>query len=140
MARPVGQLGRSSVLKMLTCFADKGETMNNITQSIKRARAFQEEGRFFAATDLLLKAFRDAPEEPLVALELGMVLSAAGDSENALSFLLRAHHAVPDNETTVAELVQVLRALNRHDDAAHLLLAGVDAGADAFLIAEKLTP
>ncbi len=112
--------------------------MSNHSQSIHQARVFQEEGRFFAATDLLLQVFRNTPEDPEVAFELGAVLHAAGDSQNALTFLLRAHHVDPSNESTVAELVQVLRQLERDDEAAHLLLAGVDAGADAFLIAEKL--
>ena len=112
--------------------------MEKTTPCIHQARAFQNEGRFLAAADLLLKAFREEPADGEIARELGLVVHATGDFDTALHYLLRAHHSDPADEATLAGLLQVLQDQGRHHEAAHLLLAGVQAGANPDDIANRV--
>lgn len=64
--------------------------METALRVLEEACRLREEGRFHAAADRLLEAFRRAPDSPDVCLLLGQVLEAAGDPDDARSFLRRA--------------------------------------------------
>lgn len=97
---------------------------------LNQARDCRDQGRFVAAADLLLDAFREDPEQSGVARDLGLVLHAVGDLDGACDYLIRAHHMDPTESTTLIWLVQVLQELGRPQDAAQFLVAGLSAGAD----------
>jgi len=95
---------------------------------IQEARLRHSEGRFGVAADLLLEAFRQEPERPDVAREIGRLMRAIGDPAGAVSYLKRAWHLEPADSLTVAELVLALHELGRRDEATQVMLASLDAG------------
>jgi len=95
---------------------------------IQEARICHGEGRFGVAADLLLEAFRQEPERPEIARELGRLLRAIGDPAGAVDYLKRAWHLEPSDGVTVAELVLALHELGRRDEATQVMLASLDAG------------
>jgi Flp pilus assembly protein TadD len=97
-------------------------------QLLRQARACHEQGRFAAAADLLLAAFRSDPGRHEVPREIGRLLRATGDPMGAVSYLTRAWHLEPADGLTVAELVLALHELGRPDDATQVMLASLDAG------------
>lgn len=92
------------------------------------ARALCADGRFHAAASLLLDAFRDAPEDPEVARELGAVLRASGDLDGAVAYLERARDGAPDDPAVIAELVLAYHALQRHQEASRVLIRALASG------------
>jgi Flp pilus assembly protein TadD len=86
------------------------------------------EGRFHAATSLLLDAFRGDPEDAEVARELGTTMRACGDFSCAIEYLQRAHNVEPQNARTVAELVLSYHALDQHDSASRVLIRSLALG------------
>lgn len=97
---------------------------------LQRARRCHDEGRFVAAADFLLEAFRSDSSNPEVACELGKVLRAIGDLEGALAYLKRAWHHQPTDSVTVAELVLTLHDLDRSEEAVQVMLGSLEAGLD----------
>lgn len=97
-------------------------------QLIQEARICHGEGRFGVAADLLLEAFRQEPERPEIAREIGRLLRAIGDPAGAVDYLKRAWHLEPADGVTVAELVLALHDLGRRDEATQVMLASLDAG------------
>jgi len=97
---------------------------------LQRARRCHDEGRFVAAADFLLEAFRADSNNPEVACELGKVLRAVGDLEGAVAYLKRAWHHQPTDSTTVAELVLSLHDLGRGNEAVQVMLGSLEAGLD----------
>lgn len=95
---------------------------------IQEARICHGEGRFGVAADLLLEAFRQEPERPEIARELGRLLRAIGDPSGAVAYLKRAWLLEPADGVTVAELVLALHELGRRDEATQVMLASLDAG------------
>lgn len=95
---------------------------------LERARRCHADGRFVAAADLLLEAFRADPADHRVARELGTVLRAVGDLDGSIGYLRRAWHCEPADPATVAELVLALHDLGRADEAVKVMLASLDAG------------
>lgn len=95
---------------------------------LHHARQCHEEGRFVAAADILLEAFRADPEAPEVARELGKVLRSVGDLEGSVAYLKRAWQNEPADPITVAELVLVLHELGRGPEAVQVMLGSLEAG------------
>lgn len=104
--------------------------MTATQQLLKRAKRCHDEGRFVAAADCLLEAFRQDPDNASVCRELGKVLRAVGDLEGAVSYLERAWQQAPADPTTVAELILALHDLERPGEAVHVMLRALDAGLD----------
>ena len=102
--------------------------MDSRTDLLDRARQCHEDGRFVAAADLLLEAFRADPGRPEVARELGKVLRSVGDLDGAVSYLKRAWQLDPADPVTVAELVLSLHELDRANEAVQVMLGALDAG------------
>jgi len=98
------------------------------TDLLQRARQCHDEGRFAAAADLLLEAFRREPERVEVLREIGHLLRVVGDPRAALDYLNRAWHIEPADGVIVAELVLALHELGRPDEAVRVMLAALDAG------------
>ena len=113
--------------------------MENRTEILDRARRCHEDGRFLAAADLLLEAFRGDPGDPEVARELGRVLRSVGDLPGAVDYLKRAWQSEPADPMTVAELVLALHDLGRGDEAVKVMLASLDAGLEESGFAIALT-
>lgn len=103
-----------------------------------KARRCHEEGRFHAAADLLLKAFREDPEDAEIARELGVVLIAAGDAQGGIGYLQRARAMAPQDPQTNAELILALYHQNRGQEAARTLVQALDAGTDPSYLALKV--
>ena len=103
-------------------------TMEDRTDLLERARRCHADGRFVAAADLLLEAFRESPGDHRIARELGKVLRSVGDLDGSVGYLKRAWHCEPADPITVAELVLALHDLGRADDAVKVMLASLDAG------------
>lgn len=101
--------------------------MESTPQLLDASRHLLQEGRFHAAADVLLEAFREDPENAEVTRELGTVLGVIGDTEGAVDFLRRSHFSNPRDPQTVAELVLRLREMRRDDDAARALLFSLGA-------------
>lgn len=78
--------------------------MDSLLPVFERAAVLVDQGRFVAAADLLVAAFRRHPLDGEVARELGLVLLAAGDAEQAIDFLERACHAAPEDAAAHAAL------------------------------------
>lgn len=95
---------------------------------LEHARRCHEEGRFVAAADCLLEAFRADPEAPGIARELGMVLRSVGDLEGAVAYLKRAWQNEPADPVTVAELVLALHEMGRGEEAVQVMLGSLEAG------------
>lgn len=109
-----------------------------IEERLQAARLCHEEGRFGAAADLLLEAFRAEPERFEVAREIGRLLRSVGDPVAATDYLKRAWHLEPTDGTTVAELVLALHEMDRRDEAVQVMLASLDAGLDQAAFAANL--
>ncbi len=109
-------------------------------QRLLRARHLQDQGRFLAAADVLLEAFRQAPEDGRVACELGQTLLAAGDPHGALAYLERARHADPSDPAALRAVIEALHQLDRRDDAARALIHGLMAGVEATALAPEVGP
>jgi len=101
---------------------------------LAQARICRDQGRFQAAADLLLEAFRKAPADGGISRELGKVLAAGGDLETGLEFLQRAHQADPDDPDTAAELALLLHHLGREEEAGRCMLESLEAGLDPRLV------
>ena len=112
--------------------------MDGTEEIIRSAQRCHEEGRFGAAADLLLEAFRADPERHEVARELGKVLRTVGDLEGAVQYLKRAWQLEPADPMTVAELVLALHDLERPEEAVRVMLASLDAGLEESGFAECL--
>jgi thioredoxin-like negative regulator of GroEL len=112
--------------------------MSSTAENLQRARQLQDEGRFLAAADLLLAAFRASPHSGEVACELGQVLLAAGDPAGALGFLERARHADPADPAPLRASLEALRLLGREEQAARALVDGLAAGIDPVELALDL--
>jgi Flp pilus assembly protein TadD len=97
---------------------------------LTRAQHCHDEGRFVAAADFLLEAFRQEPENHEIARELGKVLRAVGDLEGAVAYLNRAWQHAPADPITVAELILALHELNRPGEAVNVMLRSLEAGLD----------
>jgi tetratricopeptide (TPR) repeat protein len=97
-------------------------------ERLREARRCHDEGRFGAAADLLLAAFRAEPERFEVAREIGRLLRAVGDPAGAADYLKRAWLGAPADGLTVAELVLALHDLGRRDEAVQVMLSSLDAG------------
>ncbi|RMH05324.1 MAG: hypothetical protein D6702_00615 [Planctomycetota bacterium] len=94
------------------------------------ARRLQAEGRFLAAAELLLAAFRRDPASAEVAEDLGELMLAAGDPGAALDFFQRARHADPVSPRALRGCLEALRLLGRRDEAARVLLVALEGGLD----------
>ncbi len=112
--------------------------MASSSDTIDRARRRFHAGRFHAAADLLLIAFREDPTDVGVARELGVVLHASGDPQAARTYLSRAHFADPADPTTLAHLVVVLHELGQHDEASRVLVRSLAAGLPGELLVQHL--
>ena len=108
--------------------------MTSTKETLSQARQCHEDGRFHAAADLLLEAYRKSPADPAVARELGFLLHSVGDLAGAARFLHRAYQGDPTDSETVAEYVLVLHSQGRGEEASHLLVASLEQG----LIPEEL--
>lgn len=97
-------------------------------QLLRHAHRCHEEGRFVAAADFLLEAFRSNPEDAVVARELGKVLRSVGDLEGAVAYLKRAWQHEPSDPVTVAELVLALHEQGRGQEAVQVMLGSLEAG------------
>ena len=97
---------------------------------LTRAQHCHDEGRFVAAADFLLEAFRQEPENHEIARELGKVLRAVGDLEGAVAYLNRAWQHAPADPITVAELILALHELKRPGEAVNVMLRSLEAGLD----------
>ncbi len=102
--------------------------MASSQELLHRAQQCHEEGRFVAAADLLLEAFRAHPESHEIARELGKVLRSVGDLEGSISYLKRAWQHEPADPVTVAELVLALHELDRGQEAVQVMLGSLEAG------------
>lgn len=102
---------------------------------LQEGRSLYEEGRFQAAADRLLRAFRQDPDDAECALVLGIVLHAAGDLQNAEMYLSRAYTNDPDRPESLWNLAAVLREQGREKEAANLLLHSLESGADPVRLA-----
>lgn len=107
-------------------------------EKLREARRCHEEGRFGAAADLLLDAFRAEPERFEVAREIGRLLRAVGDAAGAADYLKRAWHLEPADGVTVAELVLALHELDCREEAVMVMLASLEAGLDQSGFIESL--
>ncbi len=112
--------------------------MSAASQQIYDARKASADGRFHAAATLLLDAFREFPEDPAIALELGIVMRTAGDPHSALDYLERAYCADPANPQIVAELVLTHHDLGLHDEASHVLIRSLNRGLEGEQLASYL--
>lgn len=112
--------------------------MSAASQQIYDARKASADGRFHAAATLLLEAFRQNPEDPAIALELGIVMRTAGDPAGALEYLSRAYCADPSNAQIVAELVLTHHDLGLHDEASHVLVRSLNRGLEGEELASYL--
>jgi len=108
------------------------------TQILADAQKCHKEGRFHAAANLLLAAFRADPENPNIARQLGVVMRAVGDLNGAVDFLSRSFQADPSDPETIAELILALHELGRFEDASAVLLNSLNAGVQAQVFAEAL--
>lgn len=106
---------------------------------LERAMRCHADGRFVAAADLLLEAFREDPGDHEVSRELGKVLRAVGDLDGAVDYLKRSWQCEPRDAVTVAELVLALHDLGRGSEAVRVMLASLDAGLDECGFALALT-
>lgn len=79
------------------------------------------------ALDELTKAHRLAPRNPIVALELGKALAAAGQDEQALPVLQQASALDPESTSASYQLGLVLERLDRMQEAIPLLQKAVEA-------------
>ena len=68
--------------------------MKSTDNLLKHAQRCHNEGRFLAAADFLLEAFRGKPEDPKISCELGKVLRSVGDTEGAITYLKRAWRTI----------------------------------------------
>ena len=75
----------------------------------------------------LAKAGELAPRDPVIALELGKALAAAGQDEQALPILQRAAELDPDSSSAAYQLGLVLERLDRVQDAIPLLERAANA-------------
>ncbi len=107
---------------------------------LTRARHLQDQGRFLAAADVLLAAFRSAPHDGSIACELGHVLLAGGDPAGALEDLDRARHADPRDPAALRGCMEALRQLGRPDQAARALVDGLMAGVEPQELADQILP
>ena len=98
------------------------------SQILVDAQKCHEEGRFHAAANLLLVAFRTDPENAHIARKLGVVMRAVGDLNGAVDYLSRAFQSDPGDPDTISELILALHELGRFEDASTVLLNGLDAG------------
>lgn len=112
--------------------------MPSTSATLADARRMCAAGRFHAATDLLLDAFRSNPEDAEVALELGATMRACGDFSCAIEYLQRAHNVAPQDARTVAELVLSYHALDQHDAASRVLIRSLAIGLRSEELAEHL--
>ena len=108
------------------------------TQILVDAQKCHEEGRFHAAANLLLAAFREDPENAHIARQLGLVMRAVGDLNGAVDYLSRAFQADPGDPETIAELILALHELGRFEDASAVLINSLNAGVQAHVFAEAL--
>jgi Flp pilus assembly protein TadD len=102
--------------------------MPSTSATLADARRLCAEGRFHAATNLLLDAFRSDPEDAAVARELGATMRACGDFSCAIEYLQRAHNVEPQDARTVAELVLSYHALDQHEYASQVLIRSLARG------------
>ncbi|MFK5955764.1 MAG: hypothetical protein QM477_04875 [Planctomycetota bacterium] len=102
--------------------------MPTSTELLRHAHQCHEEGRFVAAADFLLEAFRADPEAPEVSRELGKVLRSVGDLEGSIAYLKRSWQHEPSDPVTVAELVLALHELGRGQEAVQVMLGSLEAG------------
>jgi protein O-GlcNAc transferase len=79
------------------------------------------------ALDELTKAHELAPHNPLVALELGKALAAAGQDEQALPVLQQAAGLDPESTTAAYQLGLVLERVDRVQEAIPLLQKAASA-------------
>ena len=92
------------------------------------AQRCHSEGRFLAAADFLLEAFRSHPEDPRVSRELGKVLRSVGDTEGAITYLKRSWQHDSACADTVSELILALHEVRREDEAVQVMLRSLEAG------------
>ena len=97
---------------------------------LHRAQRCHDEGRFVAAADFLLEAFRQDPENHQIARELGKVLRAVGDLEGAVAYLKRAWQHAPTDPITVSELILSLHEQDRPGEAVNVMLRSLEASLD----------
>jgi Flp pilus assembly protein TadD len=107
-------------------------------QLLHHAHRCHEEGRFVAAADFLLEAFRADPDDSVVARELGKVLRSVGDLDGAVAYLKRAWQHEPTDSVTVAELVLALHEQGRGQEAVQVMLGSLEAGLEEADFALKL--
>jgi len=112
--------------------------MPTSTELLRHAHQCHEEGRFVAAADFLLEAFRSNPEAPEVARELGKVLRSVGDLEGSVAYLKRSWQHEPSDPVTVAELVLALHELGRGQEAVQVMLGSLEAGLEETSFALNL--
>jgi tetratricopeptide (TPR) repeat protein len=107
--------------------------MNPMTSAdnlLAYAQRCHSEGRFLAAADFLLEAFRNHPEDPSVSRELGKVLRSVGDTEGAITYLKRSWQHDSACADTVSELILALHEVQREDEAVSVMLRSLEAGLD----------
>ena len=104
--------------------------MKSTDNLLKHAQRSHDEGRFLAAADFLLEAFRGEPEDPKISCELGKVLRSVGDTEGAITYLKRAWQHDATCPETVAQLILALHEERREDEAVQVMLSALNAGLD----------
>ena len=104
--------------------------MTSTQKLLNRAQRCHDEGRFVAAADFLLEAFRQDPENYEIARELGKVLRAVGDLDGAVAYLKRAWQHAPTDPVTVSELILSLHDQGRRGEAVNVMLRSLEAGLD----------
>ncbi|MFT7516973.1 MAG: Flp pilus assembly protein TadD [Myxococcota bacterium] len=106
--------------------------------SINTLLSYANEGRFLAAADLLLEAFRNHPEDPHISRELGKVLRSVGDLEGAITYLKRSWQHDSASPATVAELILALHEMHREGEATQVMLRSLEAGLDETEFANSI--
>jgi tetratricopeptide (TPR) repeat protein len=104
--------------------------MTSADNLLAYAQRCHSEGRFLAAADFLLEAFRNHPEDPNVSRELGKVLRSVGDTEGAITYLKRSWQHDSSCPDTVSELILALHEVHREDEAVSVMLRSLEAGLD----------
>ena len=112
--------------------------MDKRTRLLHEARQAQDQGRFQAAADALLRAFRGDPTDFRICREVGRTLHAAGDLEASVCYLLRAFQAEPADAATVASLTALLREMGREEESSRVLLRALEQGLEPGQLALQL--